>query len=118
MSFLACEDYPQGQFLYQTYCANCHMDDGSGLARLIPPLAGADYLANYPEQVPCIIQNGAEGAVTVNGITYSEPMPSFNNLDEIDLSNLINYINTSWGNDYPVTNPRKIRTHLDSCSVR
>ncbi|NQZ78447.1 MAG: cytochrome c, partial [Ekhidna sp.] len=34
----------QGAKIYATYCANCHQQDGKGLASLYPPLAGSDYL--------------------------------------------------------------------------
>ncbi len=40
----SCKETPfqQGKILYEYYCANCHMEDGSGLEGLIPPVAGAD----------------------------------------------------------------------------
>lgn len=91
------------------------MDDGTGLARLIPPLKGADFLEKSSLAVPCIIRNGSDGGLTINGTRYTEPMPSFTNLDETDLSNLINYINTAWGNDYPPTNPMKVQSALSEC---
>ena len=33
-----------GKRLYEQHCQSCHMPDGKGLGKLIPPLAGADYV--------------------------------------------------------------------------
>ncbi|MDX1479479.1 MAG: cytochrome c [Saprospiraceae bacterium] len=112
---VACQNrYPQGENLYRAYCANCHMEDGSGLARLIPPLAGSDRLTELANTV-CAIAHGAQGGVVVNGITYSEPMPSFRNLTPVEISNIVNYLHTSWGNALPPVNPAQVEAALDDC---
>ncbi len=91
------------------------MEDGTGLGWLIPPLASADYLQTNPTDIACIIRYGSQGGINVNGITYKEPMPSFRNLNEVELSNLINYINTAWGNDNPETSPAEVAASLALC---
>ncbi|MFK7954070.1 MAG: cytochrome c, partial [Ekhidna sp.] len=48
----------QGAKIYTTYCANCHQQDGKGLASLYPPLAGSDYLLENLPRAACIIKNG------------------------------------------------------------
>ncbi|MDX1410131.1 MAG: cytochrome c [Saprospiraceae bacterium] len=112
---IACQNrYPQGENLYQAYCANCHMDDGTGLARLIPPLAGSDGLSDIT-RTACVIARGAEGGTVVNGVTYSEPMPSFSNLTAVEISNIINYLHTAWGNTLPPVNPSQVETALQAC---
>ena len=117
VALLACrQDYPQGERLYRTYCANCHMEDGTGLAKLIPPLAKADFLSRRRKFVACIIRNGSQGGQVVNAVQFVEPMPSFSNLNEVQLSNLINYINTSWGNRLAATNPEEVEIALDACA--
>ncbi len=68
--------YREGQKLYTMYCANCHQEDGSGLGKLIPPLAGSDYMEeNFSESI-CGIKNGFKGEMRVNGIIYNQAMPS------------------------------------------
>ena len=109
------QQYPQGKSLYLTYCANCHMEDGTGLGSWIPPLNGSDYLQISRSNVPCIIRYGSSGGNTVNGILYKQPMPSFRNLNEVELSNLINYINTAWDNDFPETSPAEVTSALSLC---
>jgi mono/diheme cytochrome c family protein len=114
--FFSCQQqYPQGRRIYQTYCANCHMEDGTGLGWLIPPLDGADYLQTSRDHIPCMIRYGSKGGITVNNITFREPMPSFRNLNEVEISNLINYINTAWSNDNPETSPAEVAGMLERC---
>lgn len=116
--FFSCEDkspYTHGKILYENFCANCHMEDGTGLLNIIPPLAGADYLHLYPEKLPCLIRAGIKGDVLVNGKTYSTEMPGVPKLTEFEITNVINYINTSWGNDNKIVKHLDVRNALKVC---
>lgn len=117
--FYQCEDktYAQGEVLYQYYCANCHMDDGSGLKGNIPPLANADWMRKDPIAAACVIRNGIEGEIVVNGVKYNNPMAGFPELTYYEVSNIINYINQAWENDYGFSNPKAIRAALEACTV-
>ena len=112
-----CETYPyqQGKILYTNFCENCHMADGSGLQALIPPLAGADYLAKNTSAIPCIIRNGIKGEMTVNGTVYNTEMAGIERLTEFEITNIINYIHTSWGNDLPIVEHLQVREWLKPC---
>ena len=92
--------HSQGHVLYDTHCANCHMEEGTGLRQLIPPLAGSDYLRDQPARVVNGIVHGMEGPLIVNGVTYNQPMPGNTELSEFQIVNIVNYINQAWGNDY------------------
>lgn len=108
----ACESggtYQSGERLYKTHCANCHMDKGEGLGALIPPLAGADYLAANRDRLPCIIRKGLQDTIVVNGKVYTEIMPPNEGLSDIQITNILNYVNSSWGNQqapYPLEGVR------------
>jgi len=117
--FYQCQDntHAQGEVLYTYYCANCHMDDGVGLKGNIPPLANADYIREDPLRVACIIRNGLEGEIVVNGKTYNNPMAGYPELTKYEIANIINYINQAWGNDYGFTNPQKLAKRLEECTV-
>ena len=117
VAFWGCEQYPyqQGKILYTNFCENCHMADGSGLKALIPPLAGADFLAKNPDAVPCIIRNGIKGEMTVNGTVYNTEMVGIERLTEFEITNIINYIHTSWGNDLPIVEHLQVREWLKPC---
>jgi mono/diheme cytochrome c family protein len=117
LSFFACDEnpYTQGKILYENFCSNCHMDDGSGLQGVIPPLAGADFVKNNPEQLPCIIKQGMSGKITVNGKEYDSVMTGAPQLTEFEITNIINYVNTAWGNNFPIVRHETVRAALKSC---
>ncbi len=106
---------PIGERLYTLHCANCHMEQGQGLAKLIPPLANADYLITYREQIPCIIRNGMQGEIVVNGTTYNHPMPGNDILTETEIYHIIDYINHSWENDIEEIPGDSIDDYLKKC---
>ncbi len=113
----ACDDnpYKQGQGLYATQCANCHMEDGTGLEGAIPPLAGADYVEEDPLRMACIIRYGQNDTIVVNGRTYSQVMPGNDQLTEFQITNIINYVNHAWGNDYGIVKLEEVRALLEEC---
>ena len=119
--FLACllsceqQTYQIGERLYKTNCANCHMDHGEGLGALIPPLAGSDYLGKHLNELPCAIRRGLKDTIVVNGKTYSEQMPPNGDLSDIQITNLLNYINSSWGNKQAPYELETVRELLKKC---
>ena len=109
----------QGARLYAEACAGCHGDAGQGLARLIPPLAGADYLAAHRAELPCLLRRGAHGPMTVNGILYNQVMPASrvgdHELSPARLTNLLNYIENQWGNHAPPRTIQEVERQLAGC---
>lgn len=106
--------YKQGKVLYEQNCQNCHQDDGHAVRGLIPPLAKSEYLSD-PANVACIIRNGLKGEITVNGETYNHEMPPNLILTPTQISNIINYINNSWGNKHPFVSYNKVAESLRAC---
>jgi mono/diheme cytochrome c family protein len=110
-----CQEFPQGERVYETYCVNCHMPDGSGLGTLIPALNSQRYRDLSIDQVVCKIKYGNN---EVEDIYASfNPMPSFTNLSETDISNLINYINTQWAQKGKMTAPQEVSNALLDCGL-
>ncbi len=107
--------YTQGKILYTNFCERCHMEDGTGLRGIIPPLAGSDFLLKNPADLPCIIRYGLKGPVDVNGKTYQTEMPGEPKLTEFEITNIINYINTSWGNTGELAKHPAVREKLKEC---
>ncbi len=110
--------YHDGQAIYKTMCANCHLDNGEGLGGLIPPLANSDFLVTNRAQLPCLIRHGMEGEITVNGKKFSEKMPAFPQAGDVDIANLLNYINSSFGNDNPTFKLDGVQRLLKNCPLR
>lgn len=109
------ETYRQGRILYENFCASCHMEDGTGLQGVIPPLAGADYVRDNQSDLPCIIRVGIEGEIVVNGKKYDSVMKGENKLSHFEISNIINYINQAWGNDFGIIKFDEVQKELDKC---
>lgn len=109
------EQESEGQRLYQEQCASCHMDDGSGLRALIPPVAGSDYMKRNREMLPCLIKHGQQGEIVVNGVHYNRPMPGNKDLSEVHITNILNYIQTSFGNDNEIFTVQEVNRSLKKC---
>ena len=97
-TFLSCRQnpYAQGERIYEKYCLNCHMEDGQGFRLLYPPLAESDYLLQNFEKLPCIIRYGIISPTIVNDQRFDLPMLGIKELNEVEITNLINYINFRW----------------------
>ncbi|QDA61696.1 c-type cytochrome [Hymenobacter jejuensis] len=106
----------EGARLYKQTCANCHGEQGQGLRRLIPPLAGADYLKQHRAELPCLIRRGYKGQMVVNGVDYNQVMPGNEPLTDSQITNILNYIQTAWGNKGEVYTIREVSQQLGACN--
>jgi mono/diheme cytochrome c family protein len=106
----------EGPRLYAAHCASCHGEQGQGLRRLIPPLAGADYLRTHRNELPCLIRRGQHGPVTVNGVLYDQVMPAHEELTDSQITNLLNYVHNAWGNRAPKHTIREVSELLAPCN--
>ena len=105
----------QGAKLYAANCAGCHGDQGQGLGRLIPPLAGSDYLVKHRAELPCLIRHGQHEPIVVNGVGYHNVMPGNESLTVARMTNLLNYVESHWGNKGVPRTIRQVQTQLDGC---
>jgi len=105
----------QGERLYAQNCSGCHGEQGQGLARLIPPLAGADYLADHRAALACLIRRGQNEVIVVNGVGYHNVMPGNKKISPAQLTNLLNYIESHWGNEAVPRTISEVQHQLDAC---
>ena len=108
--------YVEGKRLYQTHCQNCHQEIGTGLGLLIPPLAKADYIETNYEFLPCIIKNGLQGEVIVNGKNYNQVMLAHDELTALEIAEILTYVTNSWGNKKGLLDSKAVKKALNSCS--
>jgi mono/diheme cytochrome c family protein len=104
----------QGAKVYATYCANCHQQDGKGLASLYPPLAGSDYLMEDMARAACIIKNGQSKEIVVNGVTYNQMMPA-NPITNLEVAEVLTFIANAWGNDGGLVGVKDVDKWLKEC---
>lgn len=101
--------------LYEEHCANCHQSNGSGLAQLIPPLNRADYLVNYPQQIPCIIKFGMDSAIKVNEQVYHLKMPSNPQLTDKDIYYITQFVLYNFTDSHAIINDSEVALQLKNC---
>ena len=104
-----------GARLYQVHCQNCHMEDGQGLKKLIPPLKGSSYLANSPTDIPCLIRKGIDGPMEVNAVVYDHPMPANPQLSDEDIYQLMLYMYEVWVDSDVSISRESIQSSLEDC---
>lgn len=90
-----------GQSVYKKHCANCHGEKGDGLRLLIPPLGDARSMKL--SNLICTIRYGKRGPLVILGNTYNRPMPGNYELENDEITALVNYLYTL----FPDTAPTK-----------
>lgn len=93
-----------GESVYKQHCANCHGLKGEGLRLLIPPLG--DPRSMEVRNLLCTIRYGKRGEILVFGKSYNHPMPGNYELENDEITALINYLYTL----FPATAPSKAVT--------
>lgn len=106
----------EGERLYRTQCMHCHHEDGSGLKQLMPPLRNSSFMAQHQEKLACIIRYGMDSSIVVNGVEYHQPMPGNEYLSEVQITNLVNYISTNFGNKLPYVQVQEVQQQLKACA--
>lgn len=98
-----------GAQLYRTSCASCHQENGMGIERVFPPLAGDQVVTSTdPTRHIEIVLYGAQGN-TIDGVTYSTPMPAWaDQLSDKEIAAVVNHERTSWGNNAGTVTPSDV----------
>lgn len=93
----------RGKEVYGLYCQNCHMEDGTGMPEVNPPLAKADYMKRPAKDLISVILKGSTASLTVNGKKYVGAMPAQEYLSDEQIADVLNYAKNSLGNKIPGT---------------
>lgn len=109
--------YVQGEVLYMRYCANCHQKDGSGLGLVFPPVDKSDYIDTHLEKVVCIIKNGVNGELIVNGKKYNQSMPGIPTLTDLEVAEIATYLYNNWGREKGIVEVKEATKLLSTCMV-
>ncbi len=104
-----------GLALFKTNCSACHQEDGNGLASLYPPLNNSDYFKKNRTRLPCIIRNGLNGSIKVNGVVYDQQMPGIGSLSPEEIADISNYVSNNFNRMDSYTNPDEVSKVLSSC---
>ncbi len=105
----------EGKRLYTEHCSNCHLENGTGLRRLYPPLKDSDWYKKEPENIACIIKNGQTGEVIVNGVVFNQPMPENPRLTNLEIAEIMTYVYREWGKKKYLFSHVEIDEFLENC---
>ncbi len=94
----------QGEQVYGTYCASCHMPNGKGVPPVFPALDGSAIATGPREDHLNIVLNGKTGTA----------MQAFGKqLDAAQIAAVVHYERHSWSNNTDdVTQPRDVIEHM------
>ncbi len=109
---ISCNKSPfqQGEDLYEFYCSSCHMSDGSGLSTIYPALKGNPVVWDKSINLPCLIRTGHKGNA------LSADMPAYDKMTEVQISNIMNYMNHTINNK-KVVSFAWIKEQLEECPL-
>jgi mono/diheme cytochrome c family protein len=107
--------FVEGLELYKTHCANCHQLDGTGLAGLYPPISNSDFLKGNKLKMICIMHNGLNDSLVVNGKRYTQKMPANKALEPLDLAEITTYVYNKWGDETVITNLEDVEKAFEKC---
>ncbi len=90
---------PRGSKLYDKHCAQCHGDNGQGVANAYPALAGnrAVLMPQKANLVQIVLNGGYAPATAGNPRPYGMP-PFVLVLTDADIADVLSHIRSSWGN--------------------
>lgn len=104
-----------GEQLYTERCSNCHQKNGTGLGLLYPPLNNSDFLDNNFERAICLMKNGIEGELIVNGKSFNKKMPAIPSLTDIEIAEIATYVYNTWGRERGIVEVSEVSRILSSC---
>ena len=105
----------QGEELYLTHCSNCHQSNGKGLGLLFPPLDVSDFVDSKRKAVICLIENGIDGELIVNGKSYNKAMPAIPQLTDLEIAEITTFLYNSWGREEGIVDVIEVTSTIKSC---
>ena len=108
--------YVKGEQLFIQHCSNCHQENGKGLGLLYPPLDTSDFMQKNLEDVVCLIKNGKEGILVVNGKSFNGKMPALT-ISDLEIAQITTYIYNTWSHQRGLLDVKLVSDILNSCDT-
>ena len=99
----------RGSEIYISTCIACHQPNGEGVPGLHPPLVKTTHVLGDKTRLIQIMLKGMDEAVVINDITYTTPMPSFAQLTDQQIADVLNYVRNSFGNQASVVGVSQVK---------
>ena len=103
-----------GEKLYRTHCANCHGDNGQGVAHAYPALAGnrAVQLSDSSNLIQSVLHGGFSPVTPSNAKPFGMP-PFVLQLGDSDIAQVLTFVRTAWGNQANGITPQEVNRLRD-----
>lgn len=111
-------DLDSGQKAYNTFCGNCHQQDGMGAIGRFPTLAQTDWVTGDKNKLIDVVLNGIQGEIEVNGEIYNGVMPAHQFLRDTEIAEILTYIRQSFGNNEDSISALEVQRVRTSSEVR
>lgn len=103
-------DASPGATTFKQVCATCHQAKGQGVPGTYPPLAGSALAQNADATKPIrIVLHGFQGQIERNGKTYNGVMAAWSQLTDQEISDVLSYVRSSWGNSASPVKPEDVK---------
>lgn len=99
----------RGEGVYRKHCADCHGDNGRGVAGIYPPLTGNSSVTEPSgiNAIRMVLLGGFAPATASNTRPYSMP-PYAQQLNDVDVASVVSYIRNTWGNHAGAVSPQAV----------
>ena len=115
---LPAEGAVDGKQVFAAKCVACHQGTGLGVAGVFPPLVGSEWVLGDEKILANILLHGVNGEMEVKGVVYKGAMPAWKTLNDDELTAVINYIRSDWGNKAPPIKADTIKTQRAATASR
>lgn len=102
------QEFASGQKLYVQHCQTCHGPDGQGSADMYPPLTETEWVTGGKARLIRTVLLGLSDPIEVNGETYNQEMPAFQQLSDKEIADILSYIRNSFGNSSDAVIPGEV----------
>jgi mono/diheme cytochrome c family protein len=99
----------RGQKVFESTCVVCHQKNGRGVPRLNPPLVKTEYVLGDKSRLVQIVLKGLNQPIEVEGETYNNVMPSFAQLTDEEIADVLTYVRNSFGNKASAVTPDVVK---------
>jgi mono/diheme cytochrome c family protein len=103
------ESMERGKKVYDQYCMPCHMQDGTGVPRLNPPLVKTSYVLGDKKTIIEIVIKGFDAQVEIEGEYYQNAMAPHDFLTDEQIADVATYVRNSFGNKASVVVPSDVK---------
>lgn len=101
----------RGKKVYDMYCLSCHMQDGTGVPRLNPPLIKTKYVLGDKQKLITIVLKGSDAGIDLGGeITYKNVMAAHDFLKDQEIADVLTFVRTSFGNKGTIVTTINVKT--------